>query len=365
MNLDDGDDTSIIIDDGSDGDVDTDGGGDDIDAQSLDSKIVPMAAPKSMTKSPAALIDNKTIAEEANAATGTADVSSEAEEEEEQDDLGTATNLPQVGAIAISMAKKSSYRPNLHESMMKLSTSMVERVSGSVIVASQSRLASGSHVGRSLHLTGSLRDALMEQPIQIQLGDSANKKTAASMGASANVAPASGSAAGASAMTGAPTNTPGSTTTTTAAATGTPPPPPVTVAVSLVRTSSGLTGTVALAPATATAAASMVMDASAVSAVVHSGADVQVLRGSSGHGSAAWEDESTGYDEDVNEQLINERGLRVLQRVLDKLTGLDFAPAADGPAVALDVPEQIDRLIKQATSNENLCVCFFGWCPFW
>jgi hypothetical protein len=370
INLDDGDDTSIIIDDGSDGDVDTDGGGDDIDAQSLDSKTVPIAAPipaKSTTKSPVALLDRKEMKkEDTSTAPVAVEVSSE-EEAEEEDGLGAATNLPQVGAVAVSMARKSSYRPNLHESMMKLSTSMVERVSGSVIVASQSRLASGSHVGRSLHLTGSLRDALVEQTSQIKLGDSANKKLATSMSASA-VATAAGTSVGPAAS-----SIPGSTTATTTAGAGatttttTPSTlPPVTVAVSLVRTSSGFGGTVALAPVAATTAASMVLDPSAVSAV-QSGAEVQILRGSSGatYDSSAWDEHSAEFDEDANEQLINERGLRVLQRVLDKLTGLDFAPVGDGPTVALDVPEQIDRLIKQATSNENLCVCFFGWCPFW
>jgi len=32
---------------------------------------------------------------------------------------------------------------------------------------------------------------------------------------------------------------------------------------------------------------------------------------------------------------------------------------------ALDVPEQVDRLIIQAMANENLCLSFLGWCPFW
>ena len=65
------------------------------------------------------------------------------------------------------------------------------------------------------------------------------------------------------------------------------------------------------------------------------------------------------FDVDIEEELTNERGILVIQRVSDKLTGMDF----DG--VPLDIKEQIDRLIKQATSNENLCTCFFGWCPFW
>lgn len=64
---------------------------------------------------------------------------------------------------------------------------------------------------------------------------------------------------------------------------------------------------------------------------------------------------------EAEEELFNEKGILVIQRVSDKLTGLDF----DHGGIPLDVKEQIDRLIKQATSNENLCACFFGWCPFW
>jgi hypothetical protein len=37
-----------------------------------------------------------------------------------------------------------------------------------------------------------------------------------------------------------------------------------------------------------------------------------------------------------------------------------------GPnTAALDVKEQVDRLIRQASANENLCLSFLGWCPFW
>ena len=61
----------------------------------------------------------------------------------------------------------------------------------------------------------------------------------------------------------------------------------------------------------------------------------------------------------ADEELFNEKGILVIQRVSDKLTGLDFN------GVPLLVKEQIDFLIKQATSNENLCSSFFGWCPFW
>ena len=60
-------------------------------------------------------------------------------------------------------------------------------------------------------------------------------------------------------------------------------------------------------------------------------------------------------------EALNEKALAVVARVQDKLTGRDFDP--HGPP--LSVPEQVDRLIKQATDSQNLCQCFIGWCPFW
>lgn len=56
----------------------------------------------------------------------------------------------------------------------------------------------------------------------------------------------------------------------------------------------------------------------------------------------------------------NERAVQAYTRVQQKLTGRDFKPDTE-----LSVPEQVDRLIQQATAVENLCQCFPGWCPFW
>ncbi|EIN09563.1 FAT-domain-containing protein [Punctularia strigosozonata HHB-11173 SS5] len=64
--------------------------------------------------------------------------------------------------------------------------------------------------------------------------------------------------------------------------------------------------------------------------------------------------------EGVKQEVRNERALFVYNRVQQKLTGRDF-----DPEVALDVPAQVDKLILQATSLENLCQCFSGWCAFW
>ncbi|ELP85087.1 FKBP12-rapamycin complex-associated protein, putative [Entamoeba invadens IP1] len=50
----------------------------------------------------------------------------------------------------------------------------------------------------------------------------------------------------------------------------------------------------------------------------------------------------------------------VMKRVLEKLTGKDF-----GNEVELSVSDQVDRLIKEAISHENLSQSYQGWCPYW
>ena len=85
---------------------------------------------------------------------------------------------------------------------------------------------------------------------------------------------------------------------------------------------------------------------------------------------------------------LNHRAVAVTERVQSKLTGRDFENEE------LNIEQQVDRLIKQATSPENLCQCYskfeimnekikfhyyvfdstifliiycclVGWCPFW
>lgn len=53
---------------------------------------------------------------------------------------------------------------------------------------------------------------------------------------------------------------------------------------------------------------------------------------------------------------LNKKAISIIERVKDKLTGGDF-----GFEETLDVPEQVELLIKQATSHENLCQCYIGW----
>ena len=47
-----------------------------------------------------------------------------------------------------------------------------------------------------------------------------------------------------------------------------------------------------------------------------------------------------------------------IRRVDNKLTGREFGEE-------LSVSAQVQRLIEAATSHQNLCQCFVGWCPFW
>ena len=63
---------------------------------------------------------------------------------------------------------------------------------------------------------------------------------------------------------------------------------------------------------------------------------------------------------DENREIQNARALQVLARVKEKLTGRDFRPDRE-----LDVEEQVAKLIGQATSVENLCQHYIGWCSFW
>ena len=62
--------------------------------------------------------------------------------------------------------------------------------------------------------------------------------------------------------------------------------------------------------------------------------------------------------EAVEPEVLNERAVRVIRRVTDKLTGKEFGEE-------LPVSAQVQRLIEAATSHQNLCQCFVGWCPFW
>lgn len=72
------------------------------------------------------------------------------------------------------------------------------------------------------------------------------------------------------------------------------------------------------------------------------------------------QEEFTEMEVQQDNEIRNARSVLVLRRITNKLIGNDIINDAQ-----LDVPEQIDMLIQQATSIENLCQHYIGWCPFW
>ncbi|XP_059447340.1 serine/threonine-protein kinase TOR isoform X3 [Corylus avellana] len=88
---------------------------------------------------------------------------------------------------------------------------------------------------------------------------------------------------------------------------------------------------------------------------------------------------------DANE-VLNERAVVVMARMSNKLTGRDFSTSSSVPTSSiqhsvdhstvpsgdtrevdhgLSVQLQVQKLIIQARSHENLCQNYVGWCPFW
>ena len=64
--------------------------------------------------------------------------------------------------------------------------------------------------------------------------------------------------------------------------------------------------------------------------------------------------------DDIESEDLNEIVKIVLERVADKLNGTDFNKNEE-----LKINVQVQRLIRQATSDENLSQSYIGWCPFW
>lgn len=65
-------------------------------------------------------------------------------------------------------------------------------------------------------------------------------------------------------------------------------------------------------------------------------------------------------------EVLNERAMTVMRRMTDKLMGRDHIVEGSSAAAECDsVPAQVQRLIAQAISHENLCQSYIGWCPFW
>lgn len=59
------------------------------------------------------------------------------------------------------------------------------------------------------------------------------------------------------------------------------------------------------------------------------------------------------------------RALEVINRIQAKLTGRDFLKPDDDDSEDFTIEQQVDRLIIEATSIENLCQLFTGWCAMW
>lgn len=64
--------------------------------------------------------------------------------------------------------------------------------------------------------------------------------------------------------------------------------------------------------------------------------------------------------DEIEFEELNKIAKIVLARIRDKLQGTDFSNL-----VPLNVNDQVEKLIKQATSAENLCQNYIGWCPYW
>lgn len=76
--------------------------------------------------------------------------------------------------------------------------------------------------------------------------------------------------------------------------------------------------------------------------------------------SAVDQDVLDPQDANENREVQNARAVQVLARVKEKLTGRDFKKDEE-----LNVEDQVQKLIRQATSVENLCQHYIGWCSFW
>lgn len=62
----------------------------------------------------------------------------------------------------------------------------------------------------------------------------------------------------------------------------------------------------------------------------------------------------------ITSDILNKKALTVLDRIGKKLQGRDF-----NDQESLSVIEQVNKLIMQAISHENIAQSYLGWCPFW
>ncbi|KAI5299430.1 phosphatidylinositol kinase- protein kinase tor1 [Ascosphaera atra] len=88
--------------------------------------------------------------------------------------------------------------------------------------------------------------------------------------------------------------------------------------------------------------------------------DGEMDNGHMGHSFARRRSSLLENNENEPREVQNARAVQVLSRVKEKLTGHDFKPNEE-----LSVGDQVDKLLVQATSVENLCQHYIGWCSFW
>lgn len=67
-----------------------------------------------------------------------------------------------------------------------------------------------------------------------------------------------------------------------------------------------------------------------------------------------------GQQGDANE-VLNERAVAVMARMSNKLTGHDFSTTNTELETGLTVKTQVQKLITQAMSHENLCQSYVGY----
>mmetsp|Transcript_3834 Transcript_3834/g.7167 ORF Transcript_3834/g.7167 Transcript_3834/m.7167 type:complete len:113 (+) Transcript_3834:3-341(+) len=80
----------------------------------------------------------------------------------------------------------------------------------------------------------------------------------------------------------------------------------------------------------------------------------------SGQGGAAGGAAGSLVANSRDNRALDQKALKVTDRIRKKLTGRDF-----GEDMCLTEKSQVQRLIKEATSSENLCQLYAGWCPYW
>jgi FKBP12-rapamycin complex-associated protein len=80
----------------------------------------------------------------------------------------------------------------------------------------------------------------------------------------------------------------------------------------------------------------------------------------SSHKKSVAEGSQSAAGDNSQQESLNKKAISIVEHVRAKLTGRDFSMETP-----VDVANQVDLLIKQATSHENLCQCYIGWCPFW